>query len=260
MRQNEADGGVKSAERVIDIFEFFAKHKQVATLAQIAAAIEIPKSSCLALLSTLEGRGYLYRLGVEPRYYPSPRWLVHARTVSAHDLIGERIRPHMQRLRDELHETVIFAYLSGKVVQYLEVAESDRVIRYVAAPSATRPVHPSASGRALLSLMPAQERKEFVKTLSFERYTETTVTSARKLLTEVEEGMDRGWYSTVGQYQDDIVAVASGVRLSGGSFALVVGAPRHRAERSVKIIGKSLHAAAVIIEASEGAFGLSKAG
>jgi DNA-binding IclR family transcriptional regulator len=260
MRQNEADSGVKSAERVIDIFEYFAGHKQVATLAQIAAAIEIPKSSCLALLSTLEGRGYLYRLGDEPRYYPSPRWLTHARAVSAHDPVGERIRPHMQRLRDELHETIIFANLSGKVVQYLEVVESDRVIRYVAAPSTTRPVHPSASGRALLSLMPIEERKEFVKSLSLDRYTETTTTSARKLLAEVEEGLDRGWYSTIGQYQDDIVAVASGVRLSGGSFALVVGAPRQRAERAIRTIGKALHAAASIIEASEGAFGLSKTG
>ena len=109
-------------------------------------------------------------------------------------------------------------------------------------------------------MMPIEERKEFVKSLSLDRYTETTTTSARKLLAEVEEGLDRGWYSTIGQYQDDIVAVASGVRLSGGSFALVVGAPRQRAERAIRTIGKALHAAASIIEASEGAFGLSKTG
>lgn len=258
MKQNDADSGVKSAERVVDIFEFFAAHKQVATLAQIASEIEIPKSSCLALLSTLEGRGYVYRLGDEPRYYPSARWLAHARTISLHDPVGERVRPHLQRLRDELQETVIFANRSGQVVQYLEVFETDRVIRYVATPSTTRPIHPSASGRALLSLMPAAERKEFVRTLSFDRYTENTTTSARKLLAEVEEGMDRGWYCTIGQFQDDIVSIAAGVRLCGGSFALVVGAPRHRAERSAKTIGRALHATAAILETTEANFTLPR--
>lgn len=244
--------GVKSADRVIDIFEYFADRKDLASLAQISAELPIPKSSCLQLLATLEGRGYLYRLGEEPRYYPSSRWLTHAEVITANDPIRERVRPAMEALRDTLNETVILANLSGMRVRYLDVAETSRIIRFVAVAGETKPIHPAASGRALLGLMPAAARTKFVQALPFERFTQHTVTSRKHLLESVAEGAARGWHFSVGEHQDDLASIAAPLRLAGGNFALVVGAPRHRAESAINRIGEALKAAASDIESSEG--------
>lgn len=246
----EADG-VKSADRVIDIFEYFAARKEVASLAQISAQLPIPKSSCLKLLGTLEGRGYLYRLGEEPKYYPSSRWLTQAEIITAHDPVRERVRPAMAALCKTLDETVILANLSGKRVQYLDVVETSRVIRFVAVAGETKPIHPAASGRALLGLMSEAARGKFVQSLPFDKFTRQTTPSRKHLLAAVADGVARGWHFSIGEYQDDIVSIAAAVRLGGGNFALVVGAPRHRAEREIDRIGEALKAAAHDIESSE---------
>ncbi|MBK8008837.1 MAG: helix-turn-helix domain-containing protein [Rhizobiales bacterium] len=47
---------VKSAQRVVDIFELFAVQKKPVALSALASALRLPKSSCLALLKTLPAR------------------------------------------------------------------------------------------------------------------------------------------------------------------------------------------------------------
>ena len=71
---------VKSARRVLDILQFFAQIRAPATLSQISAGLDIPKSSCLALLDTLEGDGYAHQTA--GRYYLTRRWLNEARVVA----------------------------------------------------------------------------------------------------------------------------------------------------------------------------------
>ena len=50
---------VKSAQRVVEVFEFFAQRRAPATLSQIATALGYPPSSTFGLLNTLRGLGYL---------------------------------------------------------------------------------------------------------------------------------------------------------------------------------------------------------
>lgn len=51
---------VKQAANVLDLLEFFARHKRPATLAEVAKAMEWPRSSTFNLLGTLASRGFLY--------------------------------------------------------------------------------------------------------------------------------------------------------------------------------------------------------
>ena len=139
---------VKSAKRVLSILQFFAQTKAPATLTQISSALGFPKSSCLALLDTLEGEGYA-RLDAG-RYYLTRRWLNEARIVAEHDQLTALVRPELERLRDTLGETLILGQRSGRRVVYLDVAEPDRVVRFTAWTGQTKPLHASASGRALL--------------------------------------------------------------------------------------------------------------
>lgn len=232
---------VKSAKRVLEILQFFAASKAPATLSQISVALGFPKPSCLALLATLEANGYAYQ--ASGRYYLTRRWLNEAQTVAAHDQIASRIHPVLQRLQAELNETLILAQRSAHRVLYLDVIEADRVVRFSAHVGQTKPLHASASGRALLGLVPLAQRKALVMDLPLDAYTDKTVTAPHALLDAIEEGIRRGWHTNLGEHQADTLSVAAPLLLHGMPLALVVGAPMGRAGARVQEIGQALAAA-----------------
>lgn len=64
---------VKSAERVIQLFEFFNDFQGGATVADVAFALKIPQSSTSALLRSLHIMGYLSYDGEQRTYRPTSR-------------------------------------------------------------------------------------------------------------------------------------------------------------------------------------------
>ncbi|MEO5671559.1 MAG: helix-turn-helix domain-containing protein, partial [Ramlibacter sp.] len=139
---------VKSAKRVLEILRFFAEAKEPASLARISSALNFPKSSCLALMETLVAEGYAYQ--TDGRYYLTGRWQREADIVARHDRLALRCRPTLQRLSDDVGETVLLAQLAHDQVVYLDVIEADHVLRFTASVGQRKPLHASASGRALL--------------------------------------------------------------------------------------------------------------
>ena len=72
MNQPDPHAGVKSALRVLDIFELLAQHPEGLSLSEIAAALRIPKSSAHSLIYTLLARHYLPRRLARPQISPGP--------------------------------------------------------------------------------------------------------------------------------------------------------------------------------------------
>ena len=105
--------GVKSASRVLDIFELVAKHPDGCSLSEIATLLAIPKSSAHGLIATLLGRGYL-REGRHDRTYRlgSRLFDLGSEYVAGTDLLADG----QEVVRDVAHqcdETVHLAILDG---------------------------------------------------------------------------------------------------------------------------------------------------
>jgi IclR family acetate operon transcriptional repressor len=232
---------VKSAKRILEILQFFAATKAPATLSQLSGALGFPKSSCLALLDTLEADGYAYQTA--GRYYLTRRWLCESQIVADHDQLVARIRPVLAQLQEALSETIILAQRAGDRVVYLDVVEARRVLRFAAEVGQTKPLHASASGRALLGAMEVAQRQALVRELALPRHTDKTLTTADGLLDAVEKGVRQGWHVNRAEHQIDTVSVAAAVTLHGTALALVVGAPISRAGALADHIGQQLAAA-----------------
>ena len=233
---------VKSAKRVLEILQFFAASQAPASMSQIAGALGFPKSSCLALLDTLEADGYAYQTA--GGYYLTRRWLSEARAVAEHDPLVARIHPTLERLRDELGETLILAGLAGDQVIYLDVAEAGSVVRFSAAVGQRKPVYASASGRALLSTLPQPQQRSLLQQLTFKAFTDATPASAEAVLQAIERGARRGWHLNDSEHQRDTLSIAAPLQVHDDPLALVVGAPAGRAQARVEAIGATLAAAA----------------
>lgn len=231
---------VKSARRVLDILEMYARSPQPATLTRIAELLALPKSSCLALLETLEASGYLFEVRPQVGYYPTRRWLEHAQVIADNDPIVQTLEPVMDRLRDETRETVILGRLAGDRVMYLHIIESPQTIRYSARAGEFKPLHGSSSGKALLGSLTAEERRAVLDRIELKRFNERTITRRDVLEREIASGVARGWHTSVGEHVPDVTGVSRAVSVGGEVYVLSIAGPIHRLEERIEAIGDVL--------------------
>ncbi len=242
---------VKSAKRILELLNYFARTRAPASLTQISTALGFPKSSCLSLLETLESEGYAY--ATHNGYYLTRRWLNESLLVAEYDQVVAQVRPVLEALQGELQETLILAQLAGDQVLYLDAIEADRIVRFAAHAGQTKPLHASASGRALLSTLKQDEQRDLLETLPRHIYTDDTATDVDQLLDRIDQGHQRGWHVNLAEHQADTLSVAVPVVLHGTAFALVVGAPMSRAAPQADQIGRALARAARALASSTAA-------
>lgn len=238
MNMNAGKSEVKSAKRVLEILRFFVAEKAPASLAHIASSLQIPKSSCLALLDTLEQEGYAYL--VKGRYYLTGRWQQEAQIVSENDRLVNRLHPVLEEVQLALGETVILAKRDKTKVIYLDVVEGQQDVRYTAKIGGNKPLHSSSSGRALLSALSDDEIKEIAGTLVYQSQSNKAPRTPKALIKKIEVGRKLGWHVNMGEYQPDTLSVAVPLVLHGYVLALVVGAPMSRCAHKVNVMGALL--------------------
>lgn len=142
------DSVVKSAARVLEVFEYFANRRGSASVSEVCAALGYPQSSTSVLLKSLLTLGYLAYDGNSRRYMPTERvallggWM----NESAAPLAGL-----LAELRSATGMTAVLSRQTGIQVEHFEVAAVDG-IDCLAAGMSSALAH-SAAGRVLLASM-----------------------------------------------------------------------------------------------------------
>ena len=216
---------VKTAGRTVDLFEIFATARKPLTLSEISRALNAPQSSCFNLVRALETRGYLYSVGGNKRVYPTRKLFDYANAITSFEPVIPRMEPLLESLRDETGETAILGTWQSTRVIYLAIAEGRQTIRYIARAGDLKPVHASAVGKALLLALPAEEREIVVRKLPMNKVTDTTITSADKLLEELATAERRGYTQTVGENVSDVAAVACPLKVDGVTYGVAIAGP-----------------------------------
>jgi len=243
-----SDKRVKAADRTIDLFEAFQRAGCPMSLSEIAAAMEIPVSSCHGLVNTLVSRGYLSPVGRQRAYYPTRLLYELGRNILGKDPVLSRVTPILEALRDKCGETIVLARRLDRFAQYLLVLESPKTIRFSARTSALRSLHSSALGKALLGALPLDKREALAQTLDYERLTPNTLQNARRLLADVAEGEKRGWHLTHGESVTDVSAIAKSLVLAGEHHAVAIAGPLARMTPALEKHARALAAACTQME------------
>jgi DNA-binding IclR family transcriptional regulator len=251
MASRKPDSNVKTALRVIEIIEIFAREAKPLALSEIARHLDAPVSSCLALLRTLTSLGYLYEAGRRQGYYPTGRLLAMAQRISRADPILERVLPSLEELRDTTSETVVFGKLDpNNRVVYLEVLASPHPISYVGVAGSQRDVHANSLGKALLSTMDEQERHRLLSAAPLQKYNDRTLVTPKAVEANIQASLERGWFANLGESMDDVGAIAWPVTVSGNAYAISIAGPLYRIEDNIDDKAKKLRAACRFIEQS----------
>jgi len=246
---------VKQAANVLDLVEFFAKHRRPASLAEIAKHFEWPRSSTFNLLGTLAGRGFLYEPKARGGYYPTPLWSALLRQIDSADPIPQQLHHLLETLVERTGETAVLAAASGAHALFVDTVESPHAIRYTAKPGKMVPLHVTATGRALLSQMAPADRGTVLRRATFERYTPTTLMSVAAVEKEIKKSLDRGWFEGNAEFTADLGGVAVPLKMPHRQFAVLVAGPmsrlKSRSEELAKILTREVakHVAAMAKDA-----------
>ena len=172
---------------------------QASTLAECARLTELPASTALRLLRTLEQGEFVARDDEGGGYRPGPRMVQLGARALAHEQLIPLCLPALQNLVDATGES---AYLSvrgpGASSLYIAMVEGTHSIRHASWIGRTVPIEGSAAGTVLLGRIP-----------------------------------DRGFVTLRSGVEQDVTAIAAPIRRPGGVVgALSVVGPDYRMDHA----------------------------
>lgn len=229
-----SNANVTGTERVLDIFEAFQASQRPLSLTDLAEAADIPKSTCHAIVATLANRGYMYSLSRPRALYPTKRMYDVAFEILKKDPFIERATPLLEQLRDASRETVILGKRQGDSVVYLQVIEGLHAIRYSAKTGDIKPLHSSSIGKALLGSLKEAELRKWLADQTLPPITPATITDHERLVQDILQGRQAGYFQTRGENVSDVWAVSAFLNVDKETFAVAVAGPQHRMEAGLR--------------------------
>lgn len=239
---------VKSAKRVLQVFELYAQRRRPMTVNEVSSELEFPQSSTSVLLHSLVKLGYL---GHD----------AHKRTFSATLRVGllgswlfdQELMPisPMEVAHDLTRATgdaVVIGVQHGVNAMYIHVSQATNPVRLYMKPGSIRPLCQTAVGRALLSERTDSEIRAIVRRINSERPAGTPAQQVDSVLKAIRKIRDTGYSATFGEATPDAGVVAALLPHIEGQPAMAVGigAPlskiknchRHYSELLLKRIGR----------------------
>lgn len=228
------DNVVKSAKRVLEIFEFFAHRHAPATVSEVATALEYPFSSASILLKSLLSLGYLEYQPRSREYQPTIRFAVLGSWIFDRLFADEEQIP---RLMDDLQaatgETIVLAMQHGLSVDYIRILQSTAAVRFHIKPGSRRPIWLPAAGKVLLSQKPDAEVNTILRRGNAEVARGNRI-SVRSLLSELAEIRMQGYAVSEASIVPDtaMIAMALPVPTDHRPLAIAVSGPLERMRRN----------------------------
>jgi IclR family KDG regulon transcriptional repressor len=141
---------VRAVERALDILLCFVHVKEL-SLTEISNKVTLHKSTVHRLLASLEGKGFILRDGATEKYRLGLRlWELSANLIQSDDM-GAVLLPEMERLRDQIGETISLYIRDGNERLRIQAVQSNQAIRRVAPVGARMPLYVGASSKVLLA-------------------------------------------------------------------------------------------------------------
>ena len=148
---------VKSAIRVIEIFEFFESSREPRSLKEIISHLQYPQSSSTVLLKNLVSLGYLSYDCQVRKYFPTPR-LGRLGDWVSESLFGEgRILSVMNEIHRLTGELVGVGIQNDVNLQYLKIIQPAHALPYFVPEGNMRLLTQSAGGWMLLAAQPLRK-------------------------------------------------------------------------------------------------------
>ena len=220
---------VRSVERALDVLLCFAGAEGDLGVTQIAERSGLYKSTVHRLLAALEVKGFVNRNPVTERYRLGLKALELASTFLRTDDLADAAYPEMERLRDDLGETVSLYLRDGTERVRVQKVEGRQSLRRVVHLGQRLPLYLGAVGQGAAGLDSGPGARRGI--LSAVCPPDFDVNG---LNAELDAVRRQGWAFSSEEREEGIASVAAPVldRNGRGLAALALSGPLHRLDQS----------------------------
>jgi DNA-binding IclR family transcriptional regulator len=227
-RNNDSpSGSVENALRTLQLL----RDRRAIQAGEVASELGVARSTAHRLLALLSSYGVVEQEEHGPKYHAGPLLAqLGLSTLRQHDLVA-LVHPFLERLSDEVNETVHLIVLHGLESVFVDSVESrGQVLRVTARTGISYPAYATSGGKVLLSQLKDDAIRELFRDTTFSSLTERTVKSVDELLGEIAEVRVNGYATNWGETEQGIAAVSvlQPNSTGGAAAALAVSAPEQR--------------------------------
>jgi DNA-binding IclR family transcriptional regulator len=241
MMQDERTGGIQAIARAGAVLRALEQRPEGASLAELAQAVELPKSTVHRLVGALASEQLTdVEAGGHVHLGPALARLAAATRPA----LVKRLRGLIEELSAELQETVDLAVLDGAAMRFVDQVPGPQRLRAVSAVGEEFPLHCTANGKAMLAALEPHAALALLPA-RLPRLTPHTITGRARLAGELERVRKTGIAYDREEHTEGICAIGAIVfDQAGPAGALSVPVPAPRFEREQSRYAKALAKAA----------------
>ncbi|MBP1964136.1 IclR family transcriptional regulator [Paenibacillus aceris] len=201
---------VKSADRVLDIFELFAEAEvRELSLMDITRRLELPASSVFKILQNLVHRGYLEKDENGKMFHLGYKIFQIGAKYAQHTNLTTEFQYIAGQIVTEVNEAVYLSIRSDRNILYIAEKQSTHHVRFVSHLGMKLPLHTTAMGKLFLSAMSDKDVVELYREQELGLLTDQTISEPEKLLEQLKEIRREGVAYSQGEAVQGIRCVAA---------------------------------------------------
>lgn len=184
---------IEALSRGLEILSLFSAERPALSLSQIVELLQLNKSTVYRVLSTLEATGYLEQDLATRLYRPGLKVLQLGFTAISTLELRQVARPYLEKLSQELGETVSLAALDGFRTIYIDRIRNQTIVGVVLGVGSSLPAHCTALGKILLADLSVDELNGLLTAHELTAFTSNTLTTKKSLLAELQKVRQQGF-------------------------------------------------------------------
>ncbi|WP_082233576.1 IclR family transcriptional regulator [Halobacillus massiliensis] len=220
---------VKSADRVMSIFELLKDYPTGLTPKDIAEKLSMPQSSTFHLVQTLCARHYL-SVTERKTYKLGPKLIqVGTKALEIMD-VNVEAQPYLRTLMEKTEETVFMAVMIEREMVYAAKVDNYRSVRTGAQIGMRKPLYCTGLGKAFLAFLPEEVSNEVLKDLELVEVTKNTITDPELLKQQLVQFRRKGFAIDDEENETGLYCLAAPIYNAAGEMiaAVSVAGPKRR--------------------------------
>lgn len=217
------DNTSKTVMKAIDIMEIFIKKDGGLSLTEISKLTGLNASTTYRLVSTLLKRGYLAHHRRKGMYALGLKMLDYNYAIRRTLKFIDFAYLSLSKLSKEQKESAYLAVMDGDESLVVEEVGIDEGLRINSPVGKRLKLHCTACGKILLASLSEEERKEYYRRNTLQRFTKNTITDASRLEKEIENVKLEGVAFCEEEYTMGIWAAAAPIYNANGGVISAAG-------------------------------------
>lgn len=232
----EADGvleepryPINSVDNALRLLLMFREQRLI-RVADASESLGVVRSTAHRLLAMLQYRGFIQQ-DPETKAYAAGAALLDIGLSAVRQFdIRQYLRPYLERLSEEVGETVHLMILAGANAIFLDSVEASRALRTSSRIGRSYPAHTTSGGKVLLAELSPARLAALYPDETLPGLTSGSLRTRKQLLRELEVVRKEGYGTNRGESEPDVAALAVLVRNAFGEprAAIAVSGPLSR--------------------------------